>query len=83
MSVCEALGVDVGLGEAGGADRERVVARDQLHQLARVLQAPLGLEPILLAGWRIAAQREHIVDARGLHLVERRSQLWHRRGRHR
>ena len=46
-------------------------------ELARVLQAALGLRPVLLAVRRIAAQREHVVDAGRAHLVERRAQLGH------
>ena len=69
--------MDVRLGEAGAADRKRVVGGDQLDQFARVLQAALGLAPLLLAGGRVAAQREHVVDARALHLVERGAQFGH------
>ena len=67
--------VDVRLGEAGGADRERVAAGDQRDQLARVLEAAVGLRPRLLARRRVAAQGEHVVDASVLHLRERRLQL--------
>ena len=69
--------VDVRLGEAGAADRKRVVGGDQFHQFARVLQAALRLAPLLLARGRVAAQREHVVDARALHLVERGAQFRH------
>jgi len=71
--------MDMGLGEARGANRERVVAGDQLDELARVLEAPLGLRPGLLARGRVAAQRKHVVDARVLHLGERFAQLRHGR----
>ena len=43
----------------------------------RVLQAPRGLRPRLLARGRVAAQREHVVDPRARHLVERGAQLRH------
>ena len=66
MSAWGLSGVDVGLGEAGGADGEGIVGLDQLDQLARVLEAAVGLDPVLLAGRRIAAQRKHVVDARGV-----------------
>src|SRR5580693_2672978 len=67
--------VDVGLREARGADRERVVGADQLDELARVLEAAVGLDPLELPGGGVAAQREHVVDPGGAHLVERRAQL--------
>ncbi len=67
--------VDVGLGEARRADRERVVGRDQLDELARVLEAALGLRPELLPRRRVPAQREHVVDPRSVHLIERRAQF--------
>ncbi len=69
--------VDVRLGEAGAADRKGVVGGDQFHQFARVLQAALRFAPLLLARGRVAAQREHVVDARDLHLVERGAQFRH------
>ena len=55
------LGVDVHLGEAGGADREVVLVADQLDQLAAVLEAALGRRPLGLAGRRVAAQREDVL----------------------
>ncbi|HLL86539.1 MAG TPA: hypothetical protein VK387_04430 [Thermoleophilaceae bacterium] len=71
------LGVD--LGERRGADRELVLARDQLDQLGRVLEPARGLAPLRLALRRVAAQREHVLDADLAHLVERRAQLLDRR----
>jgi len=57
-------GVDVSLREARRADREAgVVAADELDELARVLEAALGLRPLLLALRRVAAQGEHVVEA--------------------
>ena len=67
--------MDVSLGKARRADRERVVAVDQLDELVRVLEAALGLDPVLLSRRRVAAQRQHVVDARELHLIERLAQL--------
>ena len=68
-------GVDVDLGEAGGADREVVVVADQLDQLARVAQAALGGGPLVLALRRVAAQREHVLDAAVAHQVERLAEV--------
>ena len=76
--------VDVRLGEARRADREAgVVAADELDELARVLEAALGLRPLLLALRRVAAQGEHVVEAQRAHLVERGAQLVDGRARRR
>ena len=56
-----------------------VVGADELDQLARVLEAALGLRPLLLALRRVAAQGEHVVEAEAAHLVERGAQLVDRR----
>ena len=72
-------GVDVGLREARRADRQLVVGADELDQLARVLEAALGLRPLLLALRRIAAQGEDVLEAEAAHLVERGAQLVDRR----
>jgi hypothetical protein len=55
--------------------RERVVAADELDELARVLEAALGLDPLLLAGGRVAAQGEDVVDPGRRHLAERVAEL--------
>ena len=65
----------MGLREARRADRQLVVGADELDQLARVLEAALGLRPLLLALRRIAAQGEDVLEAEAAHLVERGAQL--------
>ena len=64
-------------GKQRRADREVVVARaSSVDQLARVLQAAVGVAThSVLALRRVAAQREHVLDAGVAHLVERLAQL--------
>ena len=68
-------GVDVCFREGRCPDRERVLGADQLYQLARVFKPALGLGPVACTVWRVAAEREHILNPDLLHLVERRAQL--------
>ena len=60
----------VHLGKAGGADAQVVVLADQRGQLGRVVQAAGMRAPLGLAPRRVAAQREHVVDAGVADLVE-------------
>jgi len=73
--VLRAARMDVRLGEAGGADRERVAGGDQLDELTRVLEAALRLRPLLLPGRRIAPQGQDVVDPGSLHLGKRGVEL--------
>ena len=54
------------LGEAGGADREVEALAHQPDQLDRVAEPARVGRPLGLAARRVAAQGEHVLDARGL-----------------
>src|SRR6266566_300960 len=68
--VLRARGIGMDLREAGGADRELVVAGDQRDQLGRVAESARRRAPLGLALGRVAAEREHVVDSDVAHLVE-------------
>ena len=72
----------VDLREARRADAERIAVADQRRQLGRVAQPARMRPPFGLASRRVAAQRQHVVDAglrrsrRGCRAARR---AWHRR----
>ena len=58
----EVGGLGVDLGEAGAADREVPARGDELGQLGGAAQAALGLDEVLFAPRRVAAQGEDVLD---------------------
>src|ERR671915_786271 len=62
--------VGVDLGEASGAYAEVEALLDQADQLDRVVEPARVRAPLGLAARRVAAQGQHVLDARGLDLLE-------------
>ena len=58
----EVGGLRVDLGEAGAADREVPARGDELGQLGGAAEPALGLDEVLFAAGRVAAQGEDVLD---------------------